>query len=102
MRPASRCSGRWRAAPRLEALGVLPAADQIDWEPRHGGGEVATVRRWTRADWGAEGETMAWCCTEGDRAYVGERPVIDSLAGEIEAVTGSEVFVELRLRLGGS
>ena len=75
---------------------------KVDWEPRHGGGEVATVRRWTRADWGAEGETMAWCCTEGDRAYVGERPVIDSLAGEIEAVTGSEVFVELRLRLGGS
>ena len=72
---------------------------KVDWEDRGDGGEVATVRRWTRADWGAEGETMAWCCTEGDRAYVGERPVIDSLAPEIEAVVGTEVFVELRRRL---
>jgi hypothetical protein len=53
---------------------------KVEWEPREDGGEVATVRRWSRGDWGAEGRTMAWCCTEGDRAYVGERPVIDSLA----------------------
>jgi hypothetical protein len=43
---------------------------------------------------------MAWCCTEGDRAYVGERPVIDSLADELEAVVGPDVFAELRRRLG--
>ena len=42
---------------------------------------------------------MAWCCTEGDRAYVGDRPVIDSLAEELEDIVGSEVFVELRHRL---
>ena len=41
------------------------------------GPRVATVRGWTRRDWGAEGETMAWCCTEGTRAYVGDRPVVD-------------------------
>ena len=33
--------------------------------PQPDGTEVATVRRWSRADWGAEGSTMAWCCTEG-------------------------------------
>lgn len=95
----------------LEAL----ASDEppIDWKPSvcwqlpirvdwtdDGDGEVATVRRWTRADWGDEGESMAWCCTEGDRAYVGERPVIDGLAEELEAVVGTAVFVELRARLG--
>ena len=42
---------------------------------------------------------MAWCCTEGDRAYVGERPVIESLAQELEGTVGTEVFVELRRRL---
>jgi len=72
---------------------------KVDWEPGADGTEVATVRGWTRADWGAEGETMAWCCTEGERAYVGDRPVIDSMAEELEAVVGAEVYVELRRRL---
>ena len=61
--------------------------------------EVATVRGWQRKDWGADGETMAWCCTEGDRAYVGDRRVIDSLADELTAIVGEEVMVELRRRL---
>jgi hypothetical protein len=72
---------------------------KVDWEPRADGGEVATVRRWTRADWGDEGETMAWCCTEGDRAYVGDRPVIESLGDEISEIVGRPVYVELRRRL---
>jgi hypothetical protein len=43
---------------------------------------------------------MAWCCTEGTRAYVGDRPVIDALAEELDAIVGTEVFVELCRRLG--
>lgn len=73
---------------------------KVDWVPAPGGREVATVRRWSRADWGEEGKTMAWCCTEGERAYVGERPVVESLAGELEQMVGTEVFVELQRRLG--
>jgi hypothetical protein len=73
---------------------------RVDWEPAGDGREVATVRRWSRADWGAEGATMAWCCTEGERAYVGDRPVVDSLAEELEAIVGRAVNVELRRRLG--
>jgi hypothetical protein len=73
---------------------------RVDWEERDDGRETATVRAWSRADWGPEGETMAWCCTEGDRAYVGDRPVIESLAEELEEVTGPAVFVELKRRLG--
>jgi hypothetical protein len=73
---------------------------RVDWEPIDGGRERATVRRWSRADWGDEGEDMAWCCTEGERAYVGDRPVIDSLADELAGVMGLEVVVELRRRLG--
>jgi hypothetical protein len=73
---------------------------RVDWEPLADGRERATVRRWTRSDWGDEGPTMAWCCTEGDRAYVGDTRVVDSLAGEIAGITGTEVFVELRRRLG--
>jgi hypothetical protein len=72
---------------------------KVDWELGTDGTEVATVRGWTRADWGAEGETMAWCCTEGARAYVGDRPVVESMAEELTAIVGSEVYVELRGRL---
>ncbi len=72
---------------------------RIEWEDLEDGTEIATMRGWTRADWGDEGETMAWCCTEGDRAYVGDRPVVESLADEIETLTGRAVYVELRRRL---
>jgi hypothetical protein len=74
---------------------------RVDWVERDEHTEIATVRRWTRADWGEEGQTMAWCCTEGDRAYVGDRPVVESLGEELEAITGTEVYVELRRRLAG-
>ena len=73
---------------------------RVEWvaptEP--GGPEVATVRAWRRADWGDDGEPMAWCCTEGDRAYVGDRPVVESLAEELEEIVGTPVLLELRRR----
>ena len=72
---------------------------RVEFTPGDGDTEVATVRAWDRGDWGAAGEAMAWCCTEGDRAYVGDRPVLESLADELTAVTGREVYVELRRRL---
>jgi hypothetical protein len=74
---------------------------RVEWAMQPDGIEHATVRRWSRADWGDEGPTMAWCCTEGDRAYVGEQPVIDSLAEELATVAGHTVYVQLRQKLGG-
>lgn len=71
----------------------------VDWEDQPDGSEVATIRPWSRSDWGDEGTTMHWCCTEGQRAYVGDRPVVDSLADELTAIVGTEVYVELRRRL---
>lgn len=72
---------------------------KVDWEAGADGRETANVRGWTRADWGAEGRTMAWCCTEGDLAYRGESPVVESLGEELEAIVGTTVYVELRRRL---
>ncbi len=72
---------------------------RVAWTPGPGDTEVATVRRWTRGDWGEEGESMAWCCTEEPDAYVGDQPVWASLAVELEAIVGTEVAVELRRRL---
>jgi hypothetical protein len=75
---------------------------RVDWHPLADGRESATVRRWSRADWGPEGDTMAWCCTEEDETYVGDRPVIESLADELVTIAGHEVVVELRRRLGSA
>ncbi len=79
---------------------------RVEWalvdEDDPAGPETATVRRWTRADWGEEGRTMAWCCTErsdGGEAYSGDRPVVDSLADELTTLAGDEVYVELRRKL---
>lgn len=72
---------------------------KVDWEPTADGRETATMRRWTRADWGDDGEPMAWVCTEGPLAYVGDEPVVDSQRETIEEITGPEVYVELRRRL---
>lgn len=72
---------------------------RVDWEDAEGGRETATVRRWQRPDWEDDGDPMAWCCTEGERAFVGESPVVESLAEELEAIVGPEVYVELRRRL---
>jgi len=72
---------------------------KVGWELGGDGTEVAQVRGWTRADWGAEGEAMAWCCTEGTLAYVGDRPVVESMAAELIAIVGPEVYGELRRRL---
>ncbi len=75
---------------------------RVDWEDRPDGTEVATVRRWQRADWGDDGDPMAWCCTEGDRAHVGDRPVVESLGEELTAMVGTPVYLELRRRLTSS
>lgn len=74
---------------------------RVDWEDLGDGTERATLRAWSRADWGEEGETMAWCCTEGELAYVGDRPVLESLGPELRAIAGDEVVDELARRLGG-
>ena len=77
---------------------------RVDWEltdPERRV-ETATVRRWTRADWGDHGATMAWCCTErseGGEAYSGSEPVIESMRDELTELAGVEVYVELRRRL---
>ncbi len=74
---------------------------KIDWATGPDGREIASVHRWTRSDWGEQGEEMAWCCTEGELAYVGDEPVIDSLREELTEVVGADVYVELRRRVTG-
>ena len=75
---------------------------RVEWQDGPAGTEIATVRRWTRGDWGDIGRTMAWCCTEEPEAHVADRPVVESLAAELEDIVGRDVHVELRRRLQSS
>jgi hypothetical protein len=72
---------------------------KVDYAMQPDGIEHAEVRGWQRRDWGEEGATMHWCCTEGTEAYVGDQPVYLSLEHELSAVVGDEVYVQLRDRL---
>ncbi len=75
---------------------------RVDWSEIDADTESATVRRWTRDDWGEHGRTMAWCCTErtdGAEAYVGDERVVDSMADSLTALAGVEVYVELRRKI---
>lgn len=75
---------------------------RVDWAEVDETRETATVRRWSRADWGEQGTTMAWCCTErsdGGEAYCGSDRVVDSLRDPLVALAGESVWVELRPKL---
>ena len=71
-------------------------------EPRSGAA-VSTLRSWSRADWGPDGEAMAYCCTERDdavaNAYVGDQPVVESLREELVALLGDDVVDAIAERL---
>jgi hypothetical protein len=71
---------------------------KVEWQMRGDDVEIATVRGWERRDWGDDGAAMAWCCTEAPEAYVGDRPVVESLAAELTAIAGEAVYLELRRR----
>jgi hypothetical protein len=96
----------------LHGQAVREDESPLDWKPSvcwqlplrvdrsiEDGSPVATLRRWSRADWGPDGETMAWCCTEGDKAYIGETPVLVSLREELEGLMGDDVVVEIERQL---
>ena len=95
----------WQLPIRVDWATTPPVGDAAGEEPEERtadetGREHATLRAWSRADWGDDGDPMHWCCTEGELAYVGAERVVDSLAPHLERVMGTEVFVELRRRLG--
>src|SRR4051794_35680184 len=71
---------------------------KVDWQLQGDGTEVATVRRGTRRDSGAEGTEIERGCPGGPEAFVGDRRVIDSMGDELDALVGAEVHVELRRR----
>lgn len=87
-------------------LSALDAGeDPIEWKPQTctrmpirvderitPEGTELTVRAWRRADWGPEGATMAWWCTDAPEAYRANHPVIESLHGELRVLLGDALY----------
>lgn len=53
---------------------------------------TSTVRQWDRRHWGAGGQEFAWWCTESPDAFVGHRPVYESMAAELTEMVGADVY----------
>ncbi len=110
----------------LHLAAVDEGEQPIDWKPsvcwqlplkvEVDGEGSKTLRRWSRTDWGAGGESMAWCCTEEPgrvgggaepvghdesavSAFDGDRPAAETLAEELQALVGPEVAVAIRARV---
>jgi hypothetical protein len=56
---------------------------------------TSTVSEWTRASWGAGGAEFHWWCTEAPEAFSGGEPVYRTMAGELAAMVGDEVYARL-------
>jgi hypothetical protein len=66
----------------------LRREDSVD----EAGHVTSKVHEWRRLDWGDAGEEFAWWCTEAPAAFSGSAPVIESLAEELRALVGDQVF----------
>jgi hypothetical protein len=63
------------------------------------GHQVATLREWTRNDWGDGGQEFHWWCTEDALAFVEHTPVYARLTDELGAILGQELLDILRTYL---
>ena len=58
-----------------------------------GNGRVtSTVTEWGRSHWGAGGAEFHWWCTEAPEAFAGGEPVYLSMADELAALVGDDVY----------
>jgi hypothetical protein len=67
---------------------------------------TTTVTQWDRKHWGGGGEEFYWWCTESPESFAGRRAVYETMAPELRALVGEEVYARLaeylRSRTGGS
>jgi hypothetical protein len=89
----------------LHQVAMTRGERPLDWKPdvcwqlplrredeTDGTGYVtSTVRQWDRRHWGEGGEEFHWWCTEAPEAFIGSRPVYESMHDEIEALVGPVV-----------
>lgn len=66
----------------------LRKSDETD----QNGHVTSTVREWKRRDWGPGGAEFHWWCTESPDAFVGHRPVYETMADELREMVGKRPY----------
>ena len=56
---------------------------------------TSTVTQWDRRHWGGGGEEFHWWCTEAPEAFTGSKAVYVTLAPELRAMIGDDMYSEL-------
>ena len=56
---------------------------------------TTTVTQWDRRHWGGGGEEFHWWCTEAPEAFGGRRAVYQTMAPELRALVGDEIYARL-------
>ena len=56
---------------------------------------TSTVAQWDRRHWGGGGEDFHWWCTEAPDAFIGKRPVYETMRDELVAISNEQVYAEL-------
>lgn len=97
-------------------VGAVDAGESfLDWKPEvcwqvpmrlghhsdESGHTTWVLTDWKRRDWGEAGEDFHWWCTDAPEAFVGASMVVESMAEEIAALVGDEVYQKLLDALRG-
>lgn len=56
---------------------------------------VSFVREWKRRDWGEGGHDFHWWCTDDAKAFVGKRPVYETLKDELVELVGAHIYARI-------
>ena len=62
---------------------------------------VSRLTEFGREGWGEGGEDFAWWCTEAPEAFVGKRPVYESMAVELRKMLGKKLYGQVAEYLDG-
>jgi hypothetical protein len=81
----------------------IPLKPEVCWqlplrrddEVEDDGHVITRISQWNRSHWGPGGADFHWWCTEDPAAFVGKTRVVDSMAEELIAMVGQQVYDQL-------
>ena len=81
----------------------IPLKPEVCWQlPLHrdddtmdNGWIMTRLAQWDRSHWGEGGDDFHWWCTADDLAFVGKTRVVDSMAEELAAMVGKDVYAKV-------
>lgn len=81
----------------------IPLKPEVCWQlplrrdddVQDNGHVITRIKQWDRSDWGGGGDDFHWWCTEELASFAGKSRVVDSMAEELIAMVGQQVYDQL-------